>query len=825
MLNPAHIYLSALPFTPPNSLISTYFLKAFPNVLRLSVGATVVPQAVLTAAISHEIVAVVIANGLFKVFNLDRGGVEIFHALLNATPTDETMHSTPGYCIAISSDGKTVALGHDGCSVLYLDGGDTKWFNLAQAAVARTTCLAFSDDGERLVTGLRNGDLHEWVVGSGVEGRQFQWPSDVDHDGLERQDVLGVVYAQADDCIVSASWRNSGLPQFSIWSQSGDCTFSYLLPQGFDHRVFHESSCWLFISACSDTMDNFERSQIQDPLTGKLQLKRSPLSHRYSGWIKRNDGWVRFMAPLNPISAISSDGKLSAVGLKHPPSIFIWDVRNHTQLAELVGHSDILTNMAFAGSNDASKYRLVTTWLDGTVRLWELDQLLKPKEVTLPNSLVSTYSLDTFPNILSLSVQVGATDETEESRPVMTAAVSGDLIAVVIANASLKVFNLQHRGTEIFHAQIDPIPVDERPPHADIPGYCLAISGDGETVALGRDSCYVWRLNSSGTRRLVLTQSVVARIGTCLAFSDDGEYLLTGFNNGDLHEWVVNSGGEGRQFLWPSDSVGNTERTQIIAAVYAHTDDRIISCSQMGRGPPRFYIWSRSGDCTFSYLLPEQYQQHPQMLHLSSRWVILPCYRAADNKWWQIHDPLTGELQFRCSPMPQGYSEWHGRIDERYQFTTPGSIMAISPDGKLAAFGLKRHPSIFIWDVHENVQLAELVGHSNDLTSAAFARSHGESKYRLVTTSLDGTIRVWDLDQLFKPKEDQHPMTFWRTCPEADGYDRFEGGSIQNGNGECLFWHPYSCPLRHPLNTLVIGRCAELVLSTGDAEDDSMDTT
>jgi hypothetical protein len=349
---------------------------------------------------------------------------------------------------------------------------------------------------------------------------------------------------------------------------------------------------------------------------------------------------------------------------------------------------------------------------------------------TPPNSLISIYYLKAFPNVLHLSV-----DTTEEPQPVMTAAVSGELIAVVIANASLKVFNLDREGAEVFHAQIDPVPVP-KDRDTSIPGCCIAISGDGKMVALGHGDCSVWHLNSGDTKRLALAQGIMAGTSTCLAFSDDGEHLATGFSNGDLHEWVVKSGVEDRPFLWPTSDVDGPKRQDVITAVYAQSDDRIISGSAMSSGPPRLHIWSRSGDCTFSYLLEWQ------AFSLSSHWLISAC-RDADNERWQIQDPLTGKLQFKCSPMPREYWNWYGRNDRWARFTGPGDpVSAISSDGKLAAFGLRFHVSIFIWDVHENIQLAELVGHSDRPTSLAFAASHGNSNYRLVTTSLDGTIRL-----------------------------------------------------------------------------------
>jgi WD40 repeat protein len=150
---------------------------------------------------------------------------------------------------------------------------------------------------------------------------------------------------------------------------------------------------------------------------------------------------------------------------------------------------------------------------------------------------------------------------------VVGAAVSGEIIAVVIANSSLKVYNLDRNGAEVFHVPIKPIPV----------GFLLssggkrfisrsnwiAISGDKKMVALGYDSsCYVWSLDSGSTRRFALVQGVVAH-NTCLAFSDDGTHLAAGFSNAELHEWVVSSGAEGRQFLWPN-GVDDTEREEVL---------------------------------------------------------------------------------------------------------------------------------------------------------------------------------------------------------------------------------------------------------------------
>jgi WD40 repeat protein len=410
---------------------------------------------------------------------------------------------------------------------------------------------------------------------------------------------------------------------------------------------------------------------------------------------------------------------------------------------------------------------------------------------TSSKSLISTYFQQKFPGVLHINM-----DMNEEPLPVLTAAVCGNMVAVVIANSSLKVFDFTQEGEKVFHAAIDPIPLNHNL------GYCLSISRNQMMVALGRIGCDVWHLTNS-TRRLPLPVAQGSGVHvTCLAFSDDGEHIVAGFDDGALCEWVVDSGMEGRPFAWPS-SVDGLKSQVVITTVYARTDDHIISCSEMSSGSPRSFIWNRSGDCTFSYSLPDP-TRSVQVSISFARWLISTHRVEDDTGQWQLQDLLTGELKFVCCPKPQEYTGcWHA--NEWHQFISPFTpVLAISSDGKLAALGLNWSLSIFIWDVHENLQLAELVGHSDFLSSVGFVGSHGDSKYRLVSTSLDGTIRLWDLDQLFKPKEDQHPMTSWALCPKANDY-RWDGGVwVQNGNGECLFWLPVSCPICHPLNTLVI---------------------
>jgi WD40 repeat protein len=356
--------------TSSKSLISTYFRQRFPGVLHINMDMNEEPLPVLTAAVSGNMIAVVIANSSLKVFDFAQEGEEVFHAAIDPIPLDHNL----GYCLSISRNQTMVALGRIGCDVWRLADSTRRLpMPTTQDAEVHITCLAFSDDGEYIVAGFDDGALCEWVLDSGMEGRRFAWPNDV--DGLKSEDVITVVYAQTDDCIISGSKMSSGPPRLFIWNRRGDCTFSYSLPH--PTRISISFAHWLI--STHRVGDNTGRWQLRDLLTGEMKFECYPKPQEYTGRSHAH-AWHRFVSLFAPILAISSDGKLAALGLSWSLSVFIWDVHENSQLAELVGHSDFLSGVGFLESHGDSKYRLVSTSLDGTIRLWDLDPLFKLKE-------------------------------------------------------------------------------------------------------------------------------------------------------------------------------------------------------------------------------------------------------------------------------------------------------------------------------------------------------------------------------------------------------------------------------------------------------------
>jgi WD40 repeat protein len=92
--------------------------------------------------------------------------------------------------------------------------------------------------------------------------------------------------------------------------------------------------------------------------------------------------------------------------------------------------------------------------------------------------------------------------------------------------------------------------------------------------------------------------------------------------------------------------------------------------------------------------------------------------------------------------------------------------------------------------------IVQLVGHIDSVDSVAFFPDGKQ----IMSDSLDGTIRVWDVELL----EERGEMDGWQVKQEYPNW-------ILGPKGELLFWTPL--PFRHTRNTLIIGECPKIDFS------------
>ena len=123
---------------------------------------------------------------------------------------------------------------------------------------------------------------------------------------------------------------------------------------------------------------------------------------------------------------------------------------------------------------------------------------------------------------------------------------------------------------------------------------------------------------------------------------------------------------------------------------------------------------------------------------------------------------------------------------------------ALSADGRFLASG--SHTGCQIWDIKSHDTI-ELTGHIDNVTSVAFFPDG-----KMMSASMDGSIRVWDVELL----EVREEMDGWRT--EDHGFSLLkwdttskDGHWIRGPEKKHIFWT--RLPFRHARNTLVIGEC------------------
>ncbi|KAJ4141740.1 hypothetical protein NW768_000957 [Fusarium equiseti] len=273
-----------------------------------------------------------------------------------------------------------------------------------------------------------------------------------------------------------------------------------------------------------------------------------------------------------------------------------------------------------------------------------------------------------------------------------------------------------------------------------------------------------------------------------VCFSSDGLWLASG--SCDVRVWSTSTGAclrvlEGHQekvgvvvfspnnLVLASGSFDNTVRlwdpmrSGCTTVLYGH-DRNVVSLSfssdsltvASGSDDGTIKIWSvATGDC-FRTILNNASTPIFSLAFLSGNGTLVSVYESSIDVW----DLSTGSLKRRVDPdvveygVPAFSSEssqilipspfhleiWNLVTDERSHLTyrhDTDSPEALAPDGKRRATGYS-NGSIDIWDIQTGHVLQTLEGHTDDVSSLAFTLKGTQ----LASGSLDGTIKIWNLD-------------------------------------------------------------------------------
>jgi WD40 repeat protein len=219
-----------------------------------------------------------------------------------------------------------------------------------------------------------------------------------------------------------------------------------------------------------------------------------------------------------------------------------------------------------------------------------------------------------------------------------------------------------------------------------------------------------------------LPRGVVARLGTsrlccdrprCLAFTADGKSLVSGGADGFIHVWDTRMGKELRRF----------------------------------RSAPH-YAFCLAVSPDGKHLAVGAFKDNGVCLRDLATGKELRRFRGRDHQ--AVHLAFSPDGKLLASTCPEGYAliwdvatgkQVHRAPSAQCCIGLPGPAVAFSRDGKCLAVAAGKKPRIDIWDTSCWKVVRSLKGHRGLVVGLGFT---ADGK-RLVSGSLDGSVRLWDV--------------------------------------------------------------------------------
>jgi WD40 repeat protein len=497
-------------------------------------------------------------------------------------------------------------------------------------------------------------------------------------------------------------------------------------------------------------------------------------------------------------STVSRDGTLVAVALDHtnlfshapPTPIMAWDTRTGEVTTRLEGHQDWVTSLRFGPDG----HLLASASLDKTVRVWNL--ITGRRVLTLTHEAgVAAISFSSDGRLLASGTLDGTVyiwdAHTGLLRRTWKASASGYIFAIAFSpDASLLATSASAiRVWEVETGRLrsdlggHQIGADALAFHPSMPRLYSAGSGLVNEWDLGRrrevldvvkvqvravatspDGRWIGSGSLDGTLRIydaasaTLLRSWAGHTGevTTIVFSPNSALIASSSVDKTIKLWSVSDGRLIRTLTGHKDAVWS---------VAFHPDgSRIVS----GSADRTVRIWSMASDSlpttipTFDISRVAVSPDGRNVLALRRLDKAILLWDAQTKRYAGMLSSGTideSPVQLRSFGLSQDGKTLIGPADSgsaiaifdfpkrRLQGILPVlrgdngiGPLAISPDGSRIALGGTNSGSLSVWDVHKGKLLVTLSGHTQGMRSLAWT----PDGTRLVSSSNDGTVRVWD---------------------------------------------------------------------------------
>ena len=510
-------------------------------------------------------------------------------------------------------------------------------------------------------------------------------------------------------------------------------------------------------------------------------------------------GVLRGMTGNPGASTISPDGTLVAVAPDntdifsgpHTTPIMIWDARTGELIARLAGHSDSISNLRFSPDG----HLLASSSRDKTVHIWNL----------ITRRIVGTLRAETGIPALSFSsdgrllasghpngkvciwdAHTGLLRRSWNAGPLLIWAIAFSPGASLLATSSGQVIRLwdvetgrlrtdfgRHQGTAVgltFHpsaprlyslgdgvikewdlAHPGELLLDDPKSSAGI-----ATSPDGRWIVTGSWDGTL-RIYDTASEKLVRSWTGHTEHVTTVVFSPDSSLVASSSFDKTIKLWNVPDGRLVRTLTGHTDGIWSVAFTSDASRIVSGSGDQTIRIWDMTSDSPPGVI-SVAED--ISRVAVSRDGRTIMALRKSDRAILLWDAQTKQRSGTLSSDTIEGSTVLpRSMALSQDGETLIGPADtgsaiaiwdfprRRLQRLVPVlrgengiEALAISPDGSRVAVGGTNSGSLSVWDVRKGKLLLTLSGHTQGMRSLAWT----PDGTRLISSSQDGTVRVWD---------------------------------------------------------------------------------
>ena len=641
-----HIYLSALPFSPPQSLVAKRYRSQFPNTLAVVSGLNQSWPGVVNIFQGHskEVNSVAfspdgkrIASGssdtTIRIWDVETGRMV-------TSPFEG--HTSEVYSVAFSPDGNCVASGSWDKTIRIWDAETGQIIaGPFEGHTGHIYSVAFSSDGKQVASGALDNTIRIWDVKTGQ----------ISAGPLEghKSGVYSVAFSPNGNRIVSGSGDN----KIRIWDTKTGQTITEPFKDHTEpiYSVAFTADGRRVVSGSWD-----KRVCIWDAETGQI----------IAGPIKGHVGPVHCVA-------ISQDGKQVASG-SWDKTVRIWDAETGQLTAgPFEGHMNIVASVAFSPDGK----RVVSGSWDRTIRMWDVKTGVVVTE-SFKGHTMPVNSIAFSPDGKRLAS--GAWDKTVR----IWDAATGQLVTSPFQGHTESVYSVAFspdgkwvasgswdKTIHIWDAETRQIVAGPFKGHTHYI-YSVAFSSDGMRVVSGSwdNSIRIWDVESG---QMVSSPFEGHKVSVnSVAFSPSGKRVVSGSGDKTIRIWDVETGQ-----MVASPFEGHTDYVYSVA--FSPDGKRVVS----GSWDKTIRIW----DAETGQIIAGPFEGHTDHIYSvafspDGKRVV----SGSEDKTVRIWDAETGENTI-------GPFEGH---------TESVNAVAFSPNGKQVASGSWDN-TIRIWDATPNL--------------------------------------------------------------------------------------------------------------------------